>query len=136
MPFLPTTWLPGLAPGISAEQLNRIETGIVDLWKQARNIVVVTVDHTLALVDAGYIVEVNKATAALVTVPPHSDVAFPVGQQIELVAAGVGEVTIAAGAGVTVHTASTLIMRAQWSGATLYQRAVDEWVALGDFLDI
>jgi hypothetical protein len=132
--FTKTTWVNGGAPGISATELARIETGIDQLWKQQRDIVVYTADHTLVIGDAGKIVEANKATAIVVTIPPNSAVPFPVGTQIEVVAVGAGDTSIAAGVGVTLRHARSLTLTTRWSGGTIYQRAADEWVALGDFL--
>lgn len=135
MSYTPTTWVNGTAPGISADELNRVETGIDSLWKQTRDIVVYTNSTTLALTDAGKIVEADKATAIAITVPPNATIAFPVGTQIELVAVGAGALTVVAGVGVTIRCARTLVFTTQWSGGTLYKRATNEWVLLGDLLD-
>lgn len=43
-----------------------------------------TGDFTLSSADAGDIVEVNKATAVTVTVPPFLSVPFPVGTRVDL----------------------------------------------------
>lgn len=37
MPFTPTTWVDGSAPGITAAQLNRIETGVADAHAGVRD---------------------------------------------------------------------------------------------------
>lgn len=97
----------------------------VDAAAQAAN-------YTLALADAGTVVEGTKATAQTVTVPPNASVAFPVGAVIEVVQIGAGQVTIVAGSGVTLRTAATLTTRAQYSAVVLRQRATDEWVVGGD----
>lgn len=136
MGFTPTTWTGGGAPGISSDQLNRLELGVTELWAQKRDIVVVTADHTLALVDAGKIVEADSTSAIGITIPPHSAIALPVGAELELVGVNTGLVTIVAGAGVTVHTTSTLVLNTRWSVATIYQRALDEWVLAGDLTPV
>ena len=92
-----------------------------------------TVDYTLVLADGGKIVEVNKATAAVLTVPPNSSVAFPIGTMIDVVQYGAGQVTITPGAGVTIRSSGgRLKTGAQYAVASLRKRATDEWVATGD----
>lgn len=131
MGFTPTTWTAGTAPGISSVQLNRIEAGINDLWIAKRDRLVVSSNYTLALADAGKIVEVGTSAVNL-TVPNSGAVAFPVGTEFEIVAIGAGLVTVVEGAGVDVRTISTRVLLGQWAAATLYKRATDEWVLVGN----
>lgn len=89
------------------------------------------------LSDSGKIVELSKGSAVSVTVPPNASVAFPVGTRVDIVQVGAGQVTVAAGAGVTVRTSTvrtstTLLLTAQWAVASLYKRASNEWVLAGD----
>lgn len=88
--------------------------------------------YTLVLADAGKVIECNNAAAVTLTVPPNSTVAFPIGTVVEVWGQGLGSVTVAQGAGVTIRTPSTLILRAQYSSVTLRKRATDEWVLAGD----
>lgn len=132
--FTPTTWVNGGAPGISAAELQRIETGIAELWQGLSDLNTQTADYTLVLADAGKVIEMNKATAVQVTVPPNADVAFAVGTKIAVVAVGAGQVTVVAGSGVTIRTARTLVLSTQWSVAELYKRATNEWVLYGDLV--
>lgn len=89
--------------------------------------------YTLALSDAGKVVEMDNASANTVTVPPNSSVAFPVGAQIRVLQTGAGQTTLAAGAGVTVNSKNShLKLSAQWGLATLIKRATDTWVVVGD----
>lgn len=89
-------------------------------------------NYTLALADAGTCVEGTKATAQTVTIPPHSGVAFAVGDVVEVCQMGVGQVTLVAGAGVTLRTPASLTTRAQYSTVSIRQRVQDEWVVSGD----
>jgi hypothetical protein len=91
-----------------------------------------TASYTLALTDTGKAVEVTSASATNLTVPPNSSVAFPIGAVIEVAQIGAGQVTIVAGAGVTLRTANGLKLRAQYSTASVRKRATDEWVVAGD----
>lgn len=91
-----------------------------------------TAAYTLALADAGTVVEMNVATANTVTIPANSAVAFPVGTVVEVCQVGAGQTTIAAASGVTLRAPGGLSLRAQWSSASLRKRAADEWVVAGD----
>src|ERR1051325_210965 len=68
--------------------------------------------YTLALADAGTVIESTSGSPATFAVPPNSLVAFPVGTVVEVVQYGTGQVTIAAGAGVTLRTPASLTSRA------------------------
>ena len=93
-----------------------------------------TANYTLVLADASKAVEVTSASSTTVTVPPNSSVAFPVGTIIEVVRLGTGSVTLLAGSGVTLNTASSLICRVQYSVLTLRKRASDTWLVAEDML--
>lgn len=84
----------------------------------------------LALRDG--LIECNKASGFTVTIPTNSTTAFPVGTSIDILQVGAGQVTIAGDSGVTVNGTPGLKLRAQWSSATLFKRATDTWVVLGD----
>lgn len=93
-----------------------------------------TIDYTLVLDDATKVIELNKASPAIITVPPNSSVAFPIGTIIEFIQLGVGQVTFVAGAGVTIRSPSNNVrLASQYSTASLRKRATDEWVLVGDF---
>lgn len=89
--------------------------------------------YTLVLSDAGKMVTLTNASAITLTVPPNSSVAFPTNTRIDLLQYGAGQVTVAAGAGVTIYSkASALKLSAQYAGATLWKKATDTWVLVGD----
>lgn len=89
-------------------------------------------NYTLALAAAGRVVEITAAGAATVTIPPNSAVAFPVGTVVEVMQYGTGQVTIAAGVGVTVRSPASFTTRARYSSVALRQRAANEWIVSGD----
>lgn len=108
-------------------------TGATGPLVGALNINTQTNDYTLVIGDASKIVEMNKGTANTLTIPTHASVAFPVGTIIDIVQAGVGQTSIAGAVGVTIDAAGGKSkLTTQWSGASIYQRAADEWVLLGD----
>lgn len=91
-----------------------------------------TASYILVLADAAKLVEMNVAGANNITVPPNTDVAFPVGTQILLSQYGAGQTSVVAGAGVTIRSdAGKLKISAQYAGATLLKIATDEWYLFG-----
>jgi hypothetical protein len=92
-----------------------------------------TESYTLSsLTERDDLIEMGSASAITLTVPPSSSVNFPIGTSIDVLQTGTGQVTIAAGAGVTVNATPGLKLRTQWSGVTLFKRAADTWVVYGD----
>jgi hypothetical protein len=92
-----------------------------------------TANYTLALSDAGTVVEINSAGAVTVTVPPNSSVAFDIGTLIEVARMGAGTVTLAPDTGVTIRSPGSLLdVSAQYSAVSLRKRATNEWVLVGD----
>ena len=92
-----------------------------------------TASYTLVLGDAGKMVTMTNASANNLTVPPNSSVAFPVNTRIDLIQYGAGQTTIVAGAGVTISSSgSKLKLAGQYSGASLWKKATDTWVLVGD----
>lgn len=89
--------------------------------------------YTLALGDAGDIIEMTNATDVNVTVPPESSANFPTGTQIVVVRNGAGKIQFVAGAGVTLRSdASKQFISTQYSAATLVKRGADEWYIFGN----
>jgi len=90
--------------------------------------------YTFVLADAGTEVDGNRATAQTFTVPPNSSVAFPLGTVISVRQLGAGQITIAAGAGVTLLTANAAVTRAQYSLVTITQdlATANTWYVDGD----
>ena len=89
--------------------------------------------YTLVLTDAGKMVTMTNGSANTLTVPPNSSVAFPVNSRIDLIQYGAGQTTVAAGAGVTIYSSgSKLKLTGQYSGASLWKKASDTWVLVGD----
>jgi hypothetical protein len=88
--------------------------------------------YTLALSDAGRLVTLNNAAAITLTIPTNTSVAFPVGTRIDLLQYGAGQVTVG-GSGVTIRSSgSKLKLAGQYSGATLWKKAANEWLLIGD----
>lgn len=92
-----------------------------------------TASYTLVLGDAGKTVTMTNASANNLTVPPNADVAFPVNTRIDVIQYGAGQTTIVAGSGVTIYSSgSKLKLTGQYSGASLWKKATNTWVLVGD----
>jgi hypothetical protein len=89
--------------------------------------------YTAVLLDAHKTVTMTNASASTLTVPPNSSVAFAIGDQINIMQLGAGQVTITAGSGVTIRSSgSKLKLTGQYSVATVVQIAADTWMAVGN----
>ena len=87
--------------------------------------------YTLTLDDANSIVTLTNGSAITVTIPPNSSVKFANGTRIRLVQLGAGQVTVAAGSGVTLRAAPTAKVTAQYGTVEVSKIATDTWVLSG-----
>lgn len=95
--------------------------------------------YTLVLTDANKVVSLSNASAITLTVPPNASVAFPTTTRIDLAQLGAGQVTVAAGVGVTLAVAKDsagveLFVRklsGQYAEAGLVKTAANTWVLTG-----
>ena len=76
-------------------------------------------------------IEVSSVATITVTADGTNGITYPVGTSIDILQTTSGQVTIA-GSGATVNATPGLKLRAQWSSATLFKRAANTWVLLGD----
>ncbi len=88
--------------------------------------------YTFALADAGTCVEGTSASPQTFTIPPHSSIPLLVGTIIEVFQFGSGQITIAAGAGVTLLSDGAKVnTAAQYATISLRQRTTNVWVLSG-----
>ena len=89
--------------------------------------------YTLVLADAHKVVTLSNASGITLTVPPNSSVAFEIGDQVNLLQLGAGQVTVAAGSGVTLRAQGSKVkLNGQYAIGTLVKIATDEWVLVGN----
>ena len=89
--------------------------------------------YTLTLTDAQKLVTLSNASGISLTVPTNATVAFTIGDQVNLMQLGAGQVTVAASAGVTVSSQGTkLKLNGQYATGTLVKVATDSWVFIGN----
>jgi uncharacterized protein YcfJ len=88
--------------------------------------------YTVASGDESDLIQVNGTFT--VSIPTDATFNFPIGTQINLLNIGTGTITVAAVTPGTTAVNATpgLILRAQWSAATLIKRAANAWVVVGD----
>lgn len=89
--------------------------------------------YTLVLTDAHKLVTQSNASGITTTIPPNSSVAFEIGDQVNLLQLGAGQVTVAAGAGVTVNSeGSKLKLKGQYAIGTCIKVDTNTWVLVGN----
>lgn len=84
--------------------------------------------YTLVAGDVNKLVTLSNASAITLTVPPS---VFSAGQVINIQQIGAGQVTVAAGSGVTI-TGTGTALRTQYSAASLICTATDTFTLIGD----
>jgi hypothetical protein len=89
--------------------------------------------YTIAVGDSGKLITASNAAAITITVPPA---VFSQGEQINLQQIGAGQVTFAAGVGVTITstgaTSAAPKLRAQFSACTVICTAANTFTIVGD----
>lgn len=92
--------------------------------------------YTTVLADNGKLITQSNASAITTTIPPFASVAYPVGAQLNFAQYGAGQVTFAAGSGVTIvstgATAAAPKLRAQYSICSAICVSQDNWIITGD----
>ena len=73
-------------------------------------------------------------SAITISIPTDATFDFPIGTSIDILQTNTGAVTIAAvtPGTTTVNATPGLKLRAQWSSATLFKRAANLWIVMGD----
>lgn len=107
-------------------------TGPEGAWTTAQAIEVKTDSYTLVLADAGKLIRCNKATVMSITIPTNAASAYSIGQRIDIMQYGAGQVTIVGDTGVTLRATPTAKLRATYSTASIIKIATNEWVLAGD----
>jgi hypothetical protein len=88
--------------------------------------------YTLVLGDAGDYIQTTSTTAVTITVPPQSSVTWAADTEIYFEQNNTGQITIAAGAGVTINSSETLKSFARYSVIALKRVASDVWTLTGE----
>jgi len=93
----------------------------------------VTDAYTLILTDAGNTIPCTKATSVSLTVPPNSDVAFPIRTTINFIQGGAGVIVFKEGAGVHIESLKDSVATDGINAwAALYKRGTNHWQLYGN----
>jgi hypothetical protein len=89
--------------------------------------------YSLVLADLGKLVELNNASDITVTIPTNASQAFAIGDRIDLMQTGAGQVTVSPASGVTLTAYDAQYkLSGQWACATLIKRDTNSWVLIGN----
>jgi hypothetical protein len=112
---------------LTAAQMDNVATAMIAINAQTGT------TYTTVLADDGKLITADNASPIALTIPPNSSVAYGIGTQINIMQLGAGQVTITAGAGVTLNSSgSKLKTKDQYSVATCAKIATDAWVVVGN----
>jgi hypothetical protein len=103
--------------------------GAAGQWDTAQTTDTKSDSYTLLTADAGKLILMNKSTAQDVTVNGSLDLS--VGQRIDVIQTGAGQVTFVASSA-TVNATPGLKLRARYSAATVVCVGTDSYVVVGD----
>ena len=110
-----------------AAELDAVATAMIAINAQTGT------TYTTVLADDGKLITCSNASAIALTIPPNSSVAYGIGTQINIAQLGAGQVTITAGAGVTLNSAgSKLKTDAQYAVATCVKTDTNTWFVVGN----
>jgi hypothetical protein len=88
-------------------------------------------NYTLQLSDAGKTIVMDSSSDTTVTIPTNSSVPFLIGQRLDIIRYGTGNVTI--GGSVVINSKnSNKKIATRYSGATLIKIETDTWLLIGD----
>jgi len=107
-------------------------TGAQGTWDTAQTISVQSDTYTLVLGDAGKLIRCTKASAMSIIIPTNAAEAYSIGQRVDIMQYGAGQVTISGDTGVTVRSTPTNKLRATYSTASIIKIGTNEWVLAGD----
>jgi hypothetical protein len=107
-------------------------TGAAGTWDTVQPIEVKSDTYTLVLADAGKLIRCTKATAMSIIIPTNAAQAYAIGQRVDIMQYGAGQVTVSPDTGVTLRSTPTNKLRATYSTASIIKVGTNEWVLAGD----
>jgi len=107
-------------------------TGPEGAWSTAQAISTKSENYTLDTADAGYLLKCTSGSSTQILIPTNAAEAFSIGQRVDVLQYGAGQVTVAPDTGVTLRATPTAKLRAQYSTASVVKIGTDEWLLVGD----
>jgi hypothetical protein len=112
---------------LTAAEQNALATAMIAINAQTGT------TYSVVLSDDGKLITCSNASSIALTIVPNSSVAFGIGTQINIAQLGAGQVTITAGAGVTLNSAGAkLKLSAQYAVATCVKTDTNTWFVVGN----
>ena len=112
---------------LTAAEQNALATAMIAINAQTGT------TYTTVLADDGKLITCSNAASIALTIPPNSSVAYGIGTQINIAQLGAGQVTITAGAGVTLNSSGAkLKLKDQYSVATCVKTDTNTWFVVGN----
>lgn len=119
--------------GSVINEIQYYHNGVWREYNDAIKVAPVTSNYTLAQSDAGKTIRVTSNSDVTITVPLNSAIPFSIGQKVEVIRNGSGEVSIGFTPGVTINSKnSNKRISAQYSGAVLVKDDTNTWILIGD----
>jgi hypothetical protein len=123
---------PAGATGPTGPQGDAGPTGASGQWDTAQLIDTTSTTTTFSLDQAGKIIKCTNGSSINLIIPTNVTQEFLIGQRIDIIQYGTGQVTIVGDTGVTLRSTPTNKLRAQYSTASVLKIAENEWVLVGD----
>jgi C4-dicarboxylate-specific signal transduction histidine kinase len=112
---------------LTAAELDAVATAMIAINAQTGT------TYTTVLADDGKLITCSNASAITVTIPPNSSVAYGIGTQLNFAQLLAGQVTLAAGAGVTLNSEGTkLKLKGQYAVGTCVKTDTNTWFVVGN----
>lgn len=121
----------------SGNVINQIQYYYNGAWRNYNDSILlsdISASRPLALSDVGKTIKVDSASDVTLTIPLNSTTPFIVGQRLDIIRYGSGNVTIAGETvGVTINSKnSNKKISARYSGCTLIKIDTNTWILIGD----
>ena len=112
---------------LTAAELDAVATAMIAINAQTGT------TYTTVLADDGKLITCSNASAISVTIPPNSSVAYGIGTQLNFAQLLAGQVTLVAGAGVTLNSSGAkLKLKDQYAVATCVKTDTNTWFVVGN----
>jgi hypothetical protein len=116
--------------------INRLQYFFNGVWRfinDGSQTVTRNTDFSIAIGDEGKTVIVDSPSNRVVTIPTNISQPFVIGQRIDIVRAGLGEVRIQGAVGVILNSVNTKRrLSERYSAASIIKTAENTWLLIGD----
>jgi hypothetical protein len=119
--------------GTVINQLQYYHNGEWRFINDSVNFIAKTTNYTIEKQDAGKTISITSASDIVITIPANSTTPFIIGQKIEILRNGSGNVSIAGAVGVILNSKnSNKKIASQYSGAVISKIDTNTWILIGD----